>query len=117
MRSKTRRSPWLVRWDVECDSPGGICRCDAKRNHVKADLNVRVGIKETAPPRQVCYYFNHTMEEIEEQVRLTAKTTVLDDIKKRIGIRPKTRIAAMNGCGDSKTGFVTGPITRKDRKK
>ena len=43
----------------------------------KADLTVRVGIKETAAPRHICYCFNHTVEEIEEEVHLTGKTTVL----------------------------------------
>ena len=50
----------------------------------KSDLMVRVGIKETAAPRHVCYCFNHTIEEIEEQVRLTGETTVLEDIKTRM---------------------------------
>lgn len=50
----------------------------------KTDLTVRVGVKETTAPRHVCYCFNHTVEEIEEQVRLTGRTTVLDDIKTRM---------------------------------
>lgn len=50
----------------------------------KDDLTVRVGIKETTAPRHVCYCFNHTIEEIEDQVRRTGKTTVLDDIKSRM---------------------------------
>jgi len=50
----------------------------------KSDLTVRVGIKETTPPRHVCYCFNHTVEEIEEEVRRTGKTAVLDDIKTRM---------------------------------
>lgn len=47
----------------------------------KDDLAVRVGIKETTSPRQVCYCFNHTIEEIEDEVGCTGKTTVLDNIK------------------------------------
>lgn len=49
-----------------------------------ADLKVRVGIKETAAPRPLCYCFNHSAEEIDEQIRLTGKTSVLDDIKTRM---------------------------------
>ncbi len=52
----------------------------------KADLTVRVGIKEKRPPRQVCYCFNHTSEEIEDEVQRTGKTTVLDDIKSRMKV-------------------------------
>src|SRR6266498_672495 len=51
---------------------------------LKSDLNVRVGVKETVAPRPVCYCFGHTVEEIDEEVRLTGKTTVLDDIKARM---------------------------------
>lgn len=50
----------------------------------KADLKVRVGIKETNAPRPLCYCFGHTAEEIDEEIRLTGKTTVLDDIKTRM---------------------------------
>ena len=47
----------------------------------KDELSVRVGIKETTPPRPVCYCFDHTIEEIEDDFRQNGKTTVLDDIK------------------------------------
>ncbi len=50
----------------------------------KSDLNVRVGIKETVAPRPVCYCFNHTIEEINDEIRLTGKTAVQDDIKTRM---------------------------------
>jgi copper chaperone CopZ len=50
----------------------------------KSDLTVRVGLKETSAPRPVCYCFNHTVEEIEEQVRVTGRSTVPDDIKTRM---------------------------------
>jgi copper chaperone CopZ len=50
----------------------------------KHALTVRVGIKETQAPRPVCYCFGHTVEEIEEEVARTGKTTVLDDIRTRM---------------------------------
>lgn len=50
----------------------------------KDELSVRVGIKGTLAPRHVCYCFNHTVEEIEDQVRQTGETTVLEDIKTRM---------------------------------
>jgi NAD(P)H-nitrite reductase large subunit len=51
---------------------------------MRGDLTVRVGIKERNGPRHVCYCFNHTIEEIEEEVRRSGTTTVLDDIKTRM---------------------------------
>lgn len=50
----------------------------------KADLTVRVGIKEREAPRPVCYCFNHTIEEIEDEIRRTGRTTVQQDIQTRM---------------------------------
>ena len=47
----------------------------------KADLTVRVGLKEKEAPRPVCYCFHHTVEEIFEEVQKMGKSTVIDDIK------------------------------------
>lgn len=49
-----------------------------------ADLTVRVGIKESSPPRPVCYCFGHDIEEIFGEVKRTGKSTVVADIGKRI---------------------------------
>ena len=69
--------------------PGQRCEVVyfAERNgqvFAKPDLKIRVGIKESVAPRQVCYCFDHTVEEIDQEVRLIGKTTVLDDIKTRM---------------------------------
>jgi len=50
----------------------------------KSDLTVRVGVKERTSPRHVCYCFDHTIEEIDAEVRDTGHSTVLDDIKMRM---------------------------------
>ncbi len=50
----------------------------------KSDLSVRVGMKETSAPRPVCYCFDHTAEEIEEEVQRTGDSTVLEDIQRRM---------------------------------
>ncbi len=50
----------------------------------KSDLTVRVGVKERTSPRHVCYCFDHTIEEIDAEVRETGASTVLDDIKMRM---------------------------------
>ena len=72
-----------------CSNPG----CDAVyfsgqqiAPFLRADLTVRVGIKEDTAPRHVCYCFNHTIEEIEAQLRCSGKITVLEDIKTRMKI-------------------------------
>ncbi len=55
---------------------------------VKSDLSVRFGLKETEPPRPVCYCFKHSIEGIHDEIRRTGRSTVLDSIK-----------AAMKGPG------------------
>jgi len=73
---------WLFCRTPECDiayfdEPGGT-------TFSKDDLTVRVGIKETESPRPICYCFNHTVEEIDEEVARTGNTTVLNDIGSRM---------------------------------
>ncbi len=54
---------------------------DGSQTFYKQDLVVRVGIKEDSPPRPVCYCFNHTVEEIFDEIQRTGKSTVMDDIR------------------------------------
>lgn len=49
----------------------------------RCDVKVRVGQKETAPPRPVCYCFDHTVEEIEADVKETGTSRILDSITER----------------------------------
>lgn len=70
-----------------CDAQG----CDVvyfaeDGSHVftKADLRVRVGVKETEAPRPICYCFNHTVEELVDEIHRTGTTTVPDDIASRL---------------------------------
>ena len=46
-----------------------------------SDLGVRFGIKETDPPQPICYCFDHTVEEIHDEIRRTGCSTVLEQIK------------------------------------
>ncbi len=62
-----------------CPAPG----CDVVWFHTtsgktlgRADCRVRVGMKETEPPRPVCYCFEHTVEEIEAEIAATGKTDI-----------------------------------------
>jgi len=50
----------------------------------KSDLTVRFGLKETDSPRPVCYCFDHTVEEIHDEIRRTERSTVMEDIKAKM---------------------------------
>jgi len=71
-----------------CGNPE--CRIVYYANHGPTfstdDMAVRVGVKEKSPPQHVCYCFNHTIEQIEDEVRRTGQSTVLDDIKERMKV-------------------------------
>ncbi len=47
----------------------------------KTDLTVRFGLKETDAPRPVCYCFDHTVEEIQDEIHRTGESTVVESIK------------------------------------
>ncbi len=47
----------------------------------KPDLTVRFGLKETDAPRRVCYCFDHTVEEIHDEISRTGESTVVESIK------------------------------------
>jgi len=45
-----------------------------------SEVKVRIGQKETCPPRPVCYCFGHTVEEIEEEAAKTGTSRVPESI-------------------------------------
>ena len=47
----------------------------------EAGLRVPFGLKDTSRPRTVCYCFNHTVEEIHNEIARTGRSTVLESIK------------------------------------
>lgn len=57
---------------------------DGSHIFAKTALRVRVGVKETEPPRPICYCFGHTVEEVWDQIRRTGRSTVLEAIRLRI---------------------------------
>lgn len=70
-----------------CCSPG----CEivyftkgASQTFSKADLTVRVGVKEFSPPRPICYCFGHSVEEIFDEVERAGKSKVVNEITRRI---------------------------------
>jgi len=50
----------------------------------KADLRVRVGIKESAPPVTICYCFGHTVESARAEIHATGQSTIAARIGKEI---------------------------------
>lgn len=101
-----------------CGSPGcGLAYFseDGSRTFSKEDLTVRVGIKESVSPRPVCYCFDHSMEEIFDEVERTGKSTVVADIRKRIqeeGCSCETKNPQGGCCLGTVQGVVQAAFAR-----
>ena len=50
---------------------------------MRSDVNVRIGQKETSAPRPVCYCFNHTVEDIADEVAKTGTSKIPDEITQK----------------------------------
>ena len=77
-RGEIGDGPWYVCGTPDCgiayfQPPGRVFEL--------TDLSVPFGIKATRPPRPVCYCFNHTIEEIEDELTRTGQCTVLQQIQ------------------------------------
>ncbi len=57
---------------------------DGSQTFARADLMVRVGLKEAEGPRPLCYCFNHSAESIREEWTRSGKSTVLESIKAEV---------------------------------
>ena len=80
---------------LELENPSGFNYCGTPACEIayfrpstgslilKDQVRVRIGGKETAPPRTLCYCFAHTVEEIEAQVAVTGRSTVPDEIAEK----------------------------------
>lgn len=67
-----------------CASPDCVLvyfRADGSQTFARADLTVRVGVKERSGPRPLCYCFGHSAESIRDEWTVTRKSTVLESIK------------------------------------
>ena len=53
---------------------------DSGERFLRGDVRVRIGQKENASPRVVCYCFDHTIEEIEAEVAATGISAIPDAI-------------------------------------
>jgi len=56
---------------------------DTGARFLRCEVRVRIGQKETASPRPVCYCFGHTIEEIEGEVERTGTSRVPDEIAEK----------------------------------
>ncbi|MFQ5592211.1 MAG: mercuric transporter MerT family protein [Phycisphaerae bacterium] len=78
---------------------------------VKSDLSVRFGLKETEPPRPVCYCFDHSIDGIHDEIRRTGGSTVLDRIKAAMK-EPGCRCEYTNPMGGCCLGSVQEVVQR-----
>ena len=85
-----------------CPDPGcEVAYFDAAGNTLgKSALSVRVGAKESEPPRPICYCFGHTFEEIEAEVTATGTSKIPDSIaeKCRQGLHDCERRNPQGSC-------------------
>ncbi len=66
----------------DCDASGVSGVSGATR--VRADLSVRVGVKERQAPRPLCYCFGHTAESIRAEFERTGTSTVLASVSEQM---------------------------------
>lgn len=88
-------------WHYCPDPDCGVVYFDAEGNTLeKSALSVRVGVKESDPPRPICYCFGHTFEEIEAEVAATGTSGVPDSIteKCRQGLHDCERKNPQGSC-------------------
>ncbi|HJV48124.1 MAG TPA: hypothetical protein VJ549_02495 [Geothrix sp.] len=57
---------------------------DGAQTFTRADLTVRVGVKERNAPRPLCYCFDHNAEDIREEWGRTGKSAILESIKAKV---------------------------------
>ena len=81
LRSGVAGRDWLFCNSATCDvvyfsENGAVLR--------RADLTVRVGIKEEEPPHLVCYCFDHSLESIRDEVERTGASTVVASVTAKV---------------------------------
>jgi hypothetical protein len=98
---------------AECDTV--YFTGNGEQTFTKADMAVRVGVKEKASPRPVCYCFNHTVEEIDEEIKRTGKSSVIEDIKehmKKEGCSCETKNPQGSCCLKTVENYVQEALAR-----
>lgn len=82
LRNQVRDGVYHFCGDPTCDLV--YFSTDRSQTFTKADLAVRVGIKETMAPRPLCYCFGHSYESLREEWAATGKISTPDAIKAEV---------------------------------
>lgn len=82
---------------------------DGSQTFARADLTVRVGVKENSAPRPLCYCFGHSAESIREEWVQTGSSTALESIKDAMKAGT-CRCEVMNPSGGCCLGDVTKEV-------
>lgn len=66
----------------------------------KNDVTVRIGVKEVGAPRAVCYCFNHSVESIEEEIRVSGQSSAPSSITEncRSGLERCSELNPKGSC-------------------
>ncbi len=99
---------WHYCADLGCDT---VYFDDEGRTIEKSQVNVRVGEKEADAPHTVCYCFNHTVEEIEQDIARDGTTGIPDAIKAKVQAG-KCSCEVMNPKGTCCLGDVATEVKR-----
>lgn len=65
---------------------------------LREHLRVRVGLKETAPPRPICYCLGYTIEMVTEEFVRTGRSSILAEVMRAIG-SGRAACLLKNPCG------------------
>ncbi|PCJ20764.1 MAG: hypothetical protein COB02_00205 [Candidatus Cloacimonadota bacterium] len=52
-----------------------------KQQFTKNDIHTRFGLKESLNPRPICYCFNHSIQDIETQLKTSKNCDIIEQIK------------------------------------
>lgn len=80
-QARERRLPGPYHFCETADCPIAYYSADGDSRFGKNDVGVRIGIKETFPPRPICYCFGYTYESIREEWERTGESASLRAIE------------------------------------
>jgi hypothetical protein len=80
-QARPRRLPVTYHFCETPDCPVVYYSADPASRFGQDDLAVRVGCKQTDPPRLLCYCLGHTYESVREEWERTGQSTALEQIE------------------------------------
>lgn len=99
---------WHYCADRDCDT---VYFDDEGRTIEKSNVSVRIGEKETEAPHPVCYCFNRTVEEIEQDIARDGTTAIPGDIRAKVQAG-ECSCEVMNPKGTCCLGDVAATVNR-----